>query len=56
MGPQAGQSSSEKRKAATSVSSTFAGMNTKAMRTVFALVGEEAVPYDLELDGMKLEK
>ncbi|MDQ3233632.1 MAG: hypothetical protein M3Q07_17580, partial [Pseudobdellovibrionaceae bacterium] len=36
--------------------SGFTGVNTKALKTVFALVGEEAVRYEVDLDAVKLKK
>jgi beta-glucanase (GH16 family) len=36
--------------------SGLTGLNIKALKTVFALVGEDAVPYDIELDAVKIRK
>ncbi len=36
--------------------SEFQGVDLLSLKTVFAIVGEEAVPYDIDLDGVKLMK
>lgn len=36
--------------------SAFEGVNRKALKTVFALVGDEPVRYEIDLDAVKLKK